>query len=161
MRFEFLADRPDTIPVLARWYNDEWGLRLRNETLQGTARRLDQYLHRERIPFILVLAQGEELLAAAQLKYREMGEQYPEREHWLGGVFVAPEHRGRGLGRRIANEIACRAPAYGVYTLYLQTERLDGGLYQNIGWVPLERVEHYGVEVLVMARVVAAFGGDA
>lgn len=156
MRFEFLADRLDTIPLLARWYNQEWGQRLLNESLRDTTRRLDQYLQRERIPFILVLAQGEELLAAAQLKYREMGEQYPDREHWLGGVFVAPEHRGRGLGRRIANEIACRAPAYGVHTLYLQTERLDGGLYQNIGWAPLERAEHYGLEVLVMARVVAA-----
>ena len=78
------------------------------------------------------------------------------KEHWLGGVFVAPAHRGRGLGSRIAGEIARRAPAYGVHTLFLQTERLDGGMYRHIGWVPIAQVNIHGLEVLVMKREVGA-----
>ena len=152
-RFEYLAERRDAMPTIGRWYNEEWGQRLRDESLEASVQRLDEYLNTDRIPFILVLGEGDDILAVAQLKYREMADIYPEKEHWLGGVFVNPRHRGRGLGSRVADEIARRAPAYGVETLYLQTESLDGGLYRHLGWTPIERVNNNGLEVLVMERV--------
>ena len=77
---------------------------------------------------------------------------FPEKEHWIGGVFVAPEYRGKGLGSRMTEEIATRAPSYGVRTLHLQTERLDGGLYRQLGWQPVAQVNNHGMEVLVMQR---------
>lgn len=155
MQFEFLNDRRDAIPIIGRWYHDEWGRRLRNESLESATARLDEYLNRDRIPFILIISEGKEILATAQLKFREMEKMYPEKEHWLGGVFVSPQHRGHGLGSQIANEIAERAPLYGVETLFLQTERLDGGLYRRIGWTPIEQVNNEGLEVLVMERTVS------
>ena len=154
-RIEFLTDRRDALPIIGRWYNEEWGQRLRNESLEISIQRLDEYLNRDHMPFILLITEGPEILASAQLKYREMAEMYPEKEHWLGGVFVSPRHRGRGLGSRIANEIANRAPEYGVETLFLQTEQLDGGLYRRLGWTPIEQVNNNGLEVLVMERTVS------
>ena len=154
MQFEFLIDRRDAISVIGKWYNSEWGEPLRNESLDESIRRLDEYLNRDQMPFILLITEHDEILATAQLKYREMAAMYPEKEHWLGGVYVSPEHRGRGLGSRIANEIALRAPDYGVETLYLQTEQLDGGLYARLGWTPIEQVNNEGLEVLVMQRTV-------
>ncbi len=154
MRFEFLIDRRDAIPIIGRWYNEKWGRPHRNETEEESIEGLSEYLNNDRIPFILVATEDDNILASAQLKYREMEDIYPEKEHWLGGVFVAPSHRGRGLGSRLANEIAGRAPAYGVETLYLQTEQLDGGLYRPLGWHPIEQVNNHGLEVLVMERAV-------
>ena len=156
MQFEFLSERRDAIPIIGRWYNDEWGRRLRNESLETSTDRLSEYLNQDRMPFILVISEGDDILACAQLKYREMAEIYPEKEHWLGGVFVSPEHRHRGLASRLANEMVDRAPNYGVETLYVQTEQLDGGLYRHIGWTPIEQVNNKGVEILVMERAVGA-----
>lgn len=156
MQFEFLINRPDAIPVIGRWYNEEWGRPHRDEKLEETIESLHAYLNVDRIPFILVATENDTILGAAQLKYREMANIYPDKEHWLGGVYVLPEHRGRGLGSRLANEIASRAPAHDVDVLYLQTERLDGGLYRPLGWKPIEQVNNNGIEVLVMQRAVGS-----
>jgi len=147
-----LADRQDAIPLIARWYFDQWGDRIQDETLERSIDRLQKFLNRDKIPFILVATVDGEVAGAAQLKFREMPDLYPDKEHWLGGVFVAPRYRGEGLGSLLAEEIAHRAPQFGVRTLYLQTESLDGGLYARLGWVALEQVNNRGREVLVMER---------
>ncbi len=80
------------------------------------------------MPFILVATEEAKILGAAQLKFREMKNIFREKEHWLGGVYVARQHRGHGIASQLAEAIATRAPSYGVNTLHLQTEQLDGGL---------------------------------
>ena len=82
---------------------------------------------------------------------------YPDKLHWLGGVFVAPQYRGKGIGSTLAEHIARKAPSYGVKILYLQTEQLDGGLYSRLGWTPFEQVDNHGLRVLVMERHVGAY----
>lgn len=152
MKFDFLADHEEALPTIARWYFDQWGYLSAEATLESTIEKLEDYLRRDRIPFMLVGLVGTEICAVAQLKFYEMGEMYPDREHWIGGVFVPPQFRGKGYASRIAGEIAGRAPAYGVEVLHLQTERLDGGLYERLGWRPVERASNRGLEVLVMER---------
>ena len=152
MRFDFLANRQDALPIIGRWYNHEWGQRIHGETEHESVKRLTEYLNVDKIPFIVVATEQTTILGAAQLKYREMGELYPDKEHWLGGVLVAPEHRGRGIGSKLVQEILSRAPSYGVSTLHLQTEQLDGGLYARLGWQPVEQVRYHGMHVLVMER---------
>ena len=154
MLLEFLVNRQDSIPTIGQWYHQEWGLRLRGNTEQQCIDELYDYLNTDKIPFILVATEENEILGAAQLKYREMEDIFPEKEHWLGGVFVNPNHRGRGIGSLLAEEIAKRAPSYSVDTLHLQTEQLDGGLYGRLGWKPVQEVDNKGMHVLVMERQV-------
>jgi len=156
MQFDFLADRRKAIPTIASWYREEWGFRLRGDTLETSIERLSRYLNRDKIPFILVATTEENIIGCAQLKYREMADQFPEKEHWIGGVFVAPEYRDKGLGARIIEETVTRAKANLVSTLHLQTERLDGGLYLRLGWQPVVQVNNHGLEVLVMERHIGA-----
>lgn len=152
LKFEMLADRIDAVPILSRWYYDEWGHLRSENSLQRTRARVRRYLNRDRIPFILLATRDTEVVAAAQLKLREMAEIFPDRKYWLGGVYVAAGHRGRGYGSRIAERVAAMAPTYGVRTLYLQTEALDGGLYARLGWTPCARATNRGLDVLVMER---------
>lgn len=153
MRFEYLVDCPDALPKIALWYLNQWGRLTEGETFDSSLERLQEYLNRDKIPFILVGLLDEEICAVGQLKFREMEEMFPEKEHWLGGVYVPEPHRGKGFGSEIASEIAGLAPNHGVSTLYLQTERLDGGLYSALGWHPIEQVNNRaGLEVLVMER---------
>ncbi len=156
MQFEFLLDRQDAIPIIGRWYHQEWGLRLRGDTEQQCIDGLYEYLNSDKAPFILVATEDAEILGAAQLKFREMKDIFPEKEHWLGGVYVASHHRRRGIASQLAEAIAVRAPSYGVEILHLQTEQLDGGLYHQLGWQSVQEVDNNGLRVLVMERRVGA-----
>ena len=154
MQIELLADRHDAIPVVAQWSFEQWGRRVAGNTLEASVERVMQRLNREQPPLGIVATDGRMILGTAQLKIREM-DIYPQYEHWLGGVYVAPQARGKGLGSRLAQEIAARARAFDIAKLYLQTEKLDGGLYARLGWKPIEQVHYHGMHVLVMVRELA------
>ncbi len=152
VEFALLADRADAIPTIARWYFDEWGHLAEGDSIDRTRDRIGSYMNRDEIPFILVAINDNELVGAAQLKYREMAKMFPDKEHWLGGVYVAPSHRGQGYGFQIVEKIVSMAPRYGVETLHLQTEALDGGLYARLGWTASAQVTNHGLDVLVMEQ---------
>ena len=152
IEFFFLADRLDAVPIISKWYFDEWGHLEQGHSIRRTRDRMDDYMNREEMPFILVATLDNELVGAAQLKYREMAEMFPDKEHWLGGVYISASHRGQGYGAQIVEQIVNMAPSFGVETLYLQTEALDGGLYARLGWMPHAQVTNRGVDVLVMER---------
>jgi GNAT superfamily N-acetyltransferase len=150
LEFEFLVDRADAVPIVSRWYFDEWGHLSTTNSIERTRSQMQDYMHRDKIPFILLATEADEIVGAAQLKYHEMGTMFPDKEHWLGGLYVAPDQRGRGYGSRIVREIVSLAPRYGVRTLHLQTEALDGGLYTRLGWRPSAQTNNHGLDVLVM-----------
>ena len=152
INIDFLANHEEAIPLIARWYHTEWGHTAPGRTVESTAERLRGNLNRDRIPFNLVAILNDEVVATAELKYREMAEMFPDNEHWLGGVYTAADHRGRGYAARVIGEIAALARGLDVDTLWLQTERLDGGLYSKLGWQPWRQVNNHGIEVLVMER---------
>lgn len=152
IKFEYLADRAEAIPIISKWYSDEWGHLPPDSSTEGAPERLEDYLNRDEIPFILLATNGDEIVGAAALKFREMAEMFPEKEHWLGGVYVAADYRGKGYGAQLVEKITSLAPAYGVQTLHLQTMALDGGLYARLGWKPCVQVISRGSNVLVMER---------
>ena len=160
MQFVYLKDQPSAIETVAQWYFDQWGHLAAAETLAGVRANLERYLNRDRIPLVILAVADHEVVGAAQLKFREMAI-YPEKEHWLGGVFVAPHHRGRGVGSALAGRIAEIARSLQVKTLHLQTECLDGGLYARLGWEPRERVTSKGRDVLVMEKDLGASRAQA
>jgi len=150
LEFALLADRPDAIPVISGWYLDEWSHLLLGDANERPRDRVENYMNRDTIPFILLAIDDNNLIGAAQLKFREMAEMFPDKEHWLGGVYIASSHRGRGYGSQLVEQIVKMAPRFGVKTLYLQTEALDGGLYARLGWMPFAKVTNRGQDVLVM-----------
>lgn len=151
-----LSDRPDLLPVVAGWYFQEWGGHVPGLRLLDEQQRLEVFLHGDELPLLLIALDGDVPVAAAQLKFHERTER-PERLHWLGGVYVDPAHRGRGLAEKVIAELLARGRALGVRDIYLQTEADDGGLYRRLGWGPLESVQHAaGMPVRIMVRSVAS-----
>jgi N-acetylglutamate synthase-like GNAT family acetyltransferase len=151
MELKLLADVPEAVPIVAQWYFDEWGFKREDNSLEKTAERVQAMQNRDAIPVMVVAVEGNEIRGAAHVKLHEM-DIYPEKEYWLGGVYVAPGARSRGLAARMVRRCVELAEGFGVKTLYLQTRKLDGGLYARLGWRPIEQVDYKGVRVLVMER---------
>ncbi len=154
MKLVYLAENKEAIPVLANWYFDEWGYIKKGNSIDSITNKLNDYLNTDKMPLIILAIDRAEILGAAQLKYREM-DIYPEKEHWLGGVYVAKKHRGKGIATTLIQKIICEAINLGIKKLYLQTEKESGGLYKHLGWHPLEQVNYRGIDVLVMENEVS------
>jgi GNAT superfamily N-acetyltransferase len=103
---------------------------------------------------ILALHDGA-AVGVATLKERDsMATPFPRMRHWLSGVYAAPNFRQMGVATALSLRIIDTAASLDIDTLYLQTEALDGGLYARLGWMPVERVRHDGLELLIMEKKV-------
>lgn len=149
LELALLADRPDAASTVAGWYFNEWGRKRPGNTPKRIGAKIQGSLNRDRVPLIVLAVQGGEVVGAAELKYREM-DIYPEKEYWLGGVFVVPRCRGGGVASLLASRVMEIAKSFGIHVLYLQTEHMTGGLYARLGWKPVENVQYKGTNVLVM-----------
>lgn len=159
LRFSLLADRPDAIPTVADWYFNDIGHKIEGNSFEETCKRIRGKLNRDKPPLHVLAIKEEKVVGVAQWKLREMPE-YPEREHWLGSVFVPPEERGQGIALQLALKIAEMADFHGVEQIFLCTEKLDGGLYKKAGWVEFERTISRGDHVLIMVKTLKAIALD-
>lgn len=152
MQIQFLADRPEAVPTIARWYFDEWGHKEPGNSVEATIHRLRGKLNRDTLPIpIIAIDEDGSLLGTAQLKVREM-EIFPDREFWFGGLYVISQARGRGIGASLVNRIVELAQIRKIPELWLQTYALDGGLYARLGWTMVERLSYKGQDIAVMVR---------
>jgi len=154
MDLKLLTDDEKTISILANWYFDEWGDSLFGDSLDTVKVKLNNYVKPNQLPLIVIAFEGNKIIGASQLKFHEM-DIYPEKEHWLGGVFVDRQYRGNGVAKTIIAEVISLAKVFNISKIYLQTEFLDGGLYSRLGWKPIEKVNYQGSDVLVMERDIA------
>lgn len=154
VKLDYLANHQSVIPVLSKWYFDEWGHLSPGNSPAKISANLNDYLNTNKVPLIIIAFNDSELIGAAQLKFREMSI-YPNREHWLGGVYVSDIHRGNNIAETIIDELVIVAKRLGVRTLNLQTEFLNGGLYKRLGWEKVENVNYRDTDVLVMKRLIS------
>ncbi|MDZ7718823.1 MAG: GNAT family N-acetyltransferase [Balneolaceae bacterium] len=151
MKFVFLADYPEALPIVAKWYYEQWGRQHGIDSVKRSEEILSDYFNRNTMPLLILALEKDEILGAIQLKFYEM-DIYPNREHWLGGVFVPEKHRGRKIARKLILHAMKIAKSHEVDILFLQTEKLDGGLYKRLGWKPVEKATYRGKEVLIMKK---------
>jgi GNAT superfamily N-acetyltransferase len=152
LELKFLADHPNAIPVIAQWYYDEWGHKVADNSYEKTCERIRGKLNRDKAPLHIIAIEDNNVMGTAQLKIREM-DIYPDREYWLGSVYITPEFRGRKIASKLCDHIVDLAKSFGIRTLYLQTEKLDGGgLYARLGWKPIAKAYYNGLDVLVMEK---------
>ncbi|MGF1670562.1 MAG: GNAT family N-acetyltransferase [Balneolaceae bacterium] len=151
MTFKYLADHKESIPVIAKWYFNQWEHTGKVNSVEEISLKLQNYLNRDKIPLMLLAVDNDEITGVAQLKYREM-DIYPDKEHWIGGIFVPEKYRGYGVAARLIEKTKEVARSLSVSILHLQTERLDGGLYRHLGWEPVEQIKYKGLDVLVMEK---------
>jgi GNAT superfamily N-acetyltransferase len=134
---EYLADRRECIPTVARWHHTEWGHLRPGETVEDRAVRVERECGHREVPTTFVALAGDECLGSASLVACDMDIR-PALTPWLSGVFVAPEHRRRGVGAALVERVVQEARALGKPRLYLYTPG-SGALYLRLGWCVAER----------------------
>ena len=110
--------------------------------------RFRAHMNRDALPVAWLAHEDGRALGTAALRVSDL----PGREAlspWLGGVYVAPPFRGRGIASALCRVVEERASALGHERLYLFT--LDQQrLYARLGWRPLEQASWRGRTADVM-----------
>jgi len=151
MRIDYLADHPDAAPLLAAWHHDEWRDLLPGWTLEQALAELRSHTGRRQIPTTFVAIEEDRLVGSASLLTADLDE-WEHLTPWVASVYVVPDCRGRGVGRRLLARSVEEAHALGVDTVYLFTAGQEG-YYARLGWAPLARARHHSHDVVIMRRL--------
>ena len=155
MQIEKLSNHPELIPVVVKWWFDEWSHLnpSSKNTLEAAIQSLQDKINNEGdLPYILLAFKNGQVVGVASLKLHELREYFPDTPYWLGSVYVDKPARGAGVASKLIKEIEKAAVGMNILTLHLATEQLDGGLYKRLGWQPVSEVVDRGDVVLVMRK---------
>src|SRR5690348_2518575 len=91
-----LAERPESIPILARWHHAQWPDYSGSQTVEDAERRIRAWMNRDRLPIGLAAYLDGQLAGAAVLRENAMGSR-PDFGPGLGALLVAEPFRRRGV----------------------------------------------------------------
>jgi GNAT superfamily N-acetyltransferase len=151
LEFEFLFDRPEFVTQVISWWHTEWADRM-GDNLEPITTDFCASLSKNELPLDIIALLDGQPIGTAALKLHEMSDVFPDYKYWLGSVFVAPEHRGKGVAARLTNQVVKMAKERNYPQLYLQTAHLTGGLYVTMGWRALHQLNYKNTETLVMVN---------
>lgn len=149
MKVDYLADHREHIPRLAEWLHAQWGYLHENDSVERRAARLEARATRGGIPVGFVAVEGDVLLGSASLVHDDL-EARPEIGPWLASVYVAPEHRRKGVASGLVRRVVDEAREQGIPCLYLWTTDQEV-LYSGLCWRPVERMRFRDEDIVVMA----------
>ena len=153
MLIEYLSDRVDLLPELAKLHLAEWGHLSPGQTLEDRIAALSGCLRKAEIPTAVVATHGDQLIGSALLVENDMSTR-KELTPWLAGVLVKPQNRKSGVATALIQRIETEASAMSVPRLYLYTDK-GSGFYSRRGWRELECCEYCRVPVTIMFKSVA------
>jgi RimJ/RimL family protein N-acetyltransferase len=136
----FLADHPDTIPTLAKWFRAQWPDYYADWPQAEMEQDFLEDASRDRLPIRLVAFESNEL--AGTIVLREQGAQsLPEFQPELGGLYVVEHHRGRGIGTELVRAGMQAAREQGYETVFATTV-MAAGILERLGWEFIKTVVH-------------------
>ena len=150
MRIASIGQHPACIGPLARWHHREWGALYDDWTLDVATAELADHATRTSLPTTLLLMDGDELLGSVSLLIEDAPALQDRGSPWLGSLFVLPEARGRGSGRRLVEAAVAHAAGEGVAVLRLFTLWHED-FYASLGWQVEERTTLHGTPVVIMS----------
>lgn len=150
MRIEPIAAHPGRIATLAAWHHAQWSHLYDDWTLEVATDELRDHASRAGIPTTLLLFDGDSLLGSVSIVLEDAPALQFLGSPWLASLYVVPEARGRGLGKRLVQAAVRLAAENQVPQLLLFTPE-HGDFYRRLGWREFSRAELLGTPVDVMA----------
>ncbi|HEX5363123.1 MAG TPA: GNAT family N-acetyltransferase [Gallionella sp.] len=137
---ENISSRPDLLDSICDWHRREWG--------EEWAEQVRQSTNKDRIPTVYVAIENGQPIGTAMLVNDDMTT-HPEISPWLGGVYVKPEHRGRGIATALSRHAMHEAARLGVSRLWLYTVSARP-LYESLGWEYQREEDYLGERATIM-----------
>jgi len=141
----FLAEYPDTVSTLAKWFRDQWPDYYANKSPEQMEQDFLSEASRDHLPSRLVAFESSEL--AGTIVLREQGtETLPEYQPELGGLYVVKSHRGHGIGTELVRSGMELARDQG-YEAVSATTVVAAGILERLGWEFIKTVNHRGEQL--------------
>ena len=147
MKIIDLKEDPEALHTLGEWHHKEWSYLNPNTSVQVRIEKMKSHLGEGLIPSTFI-AKDDVLIGSAAIVAHDMDAK-PQLTPWLASVFVAPEHRGKGVGSELVRYVMRKAQEAGIGTLYLFTPDREG-FYKNLGWQVLSKETYRGHLVTIM-----------
>ncbi len=128
----FLADYPETIPTLCRWFQAQWPVYFAERSAEDIAQDFQAEAKRDGLPVRLVAFIDGELAGTLTLREQAISA-LKEGNPGLGGLFVAEQHRGRGVGTELVRAGMNLAWEQGYDRVYAATVEARG-ILERLGW---------------------------
>lgn len=150
IRIDYLANHPHLTEELARISWNEWRTiyEQRGETFENALKNYQERTNLDCLPLALVAFSGDRLIGTVSLKYYDL-DLRPDITLWLGGLFVDPPWRGRGVGSMLMQRAVEEARRLNLPSLFLWTHSAEG-LYRKLGWRVVERLDYHGKTIVIM-----------
>jgi predicted N-acetyltransferase YhbS len=123
---------------------------LPEETIERRIIKLQKHVNKDTLPIGWVAHADGQVFGTAALRVHDL-EGREDLTPWLGGVFVLPEHRHRGVASALCRAAEERAWLLGFEALYLFTPDQQA-LYARLGWRKSERAVWRGLESDIMMK---------
>jgi GNAT superfamily N-acetyltransferase len=150
MTIDYLANHRSAVLELAAYGFNEWrriydkrGISLNDVVAAFEARAND-----DRLPLAVVAIENGNVIGTGSLKVEDL-EIRLELSPWLGGIFVVPEYRDRGVATAIIQRLLQEAGRLKLSVLYLWTPSAES-LYARLGWKTMERLDYCGYSMSLM-----------
>jgi GNAT superfamily N-acetyltransferase len=150
LSISYLADLPGAADALIPGLLEQWRHIAPELTAESRAASFAAHRNRKTLPIAWVAHSAEELMGTAALRAHDL-EGRDDLTPWLGGVYVRPEFRHRGIASALCRTVEEKARLLGYRQLFLFT--LDQqALYSRLGWQHQERVLWRGWESDIMSK---------
>ena len=142
-----LKDEPEHLTTLALWHHSEWSSLNPGESIDDRILRMQPHLNEAFMPSTFVIKDNS-VLGSAAIVSQDM-ETNPSLTPWLASIYVTPEHRRHGLGRKLVKHVMAQAKHEGINKLYLFTPDKQN-FYLKLGWTKKHTERYHDHEVTVM-----------
>jgi GNAT superfamily N-acetyltransferase len=150
LRISNLADHPEAIPVIRRWFEMEWAAYYGPGGPGDAEQDLVAYSSRRKLPVGLIAFYDDQLGGIAALKAHSIST-HTHLGPWAAAGLVLPQFRGRGVGSRLLRALEEVAKGFGYSTIDCGTATAIGLLERN-GWQFMERVRYDGEDVSIYQK---------
>jgi len=137
-----LADHPEVLPVLQRWFETEWPSRYGAGGKGDAQADLRAFLNRGSVPVGVAAFRRGVVCGVAALKAESIAS-HRHLSPWVAAGLVEPAARGQGIGGRLLTALEHEARQLGFRQIYCGTATA-GSLLERSHWQLLERIIHEG-----------------
>ena len=151
MKIDLLKDHQQHIPTLAGWFKEEWPDYFQGQSLEAIAEaQFASRLNDRTLPMSLLAYENEYPVGTVAL----LQESITTHKHlgpWLGGLYVHPSYRHKGVGSELVRAGLGRAQGLGFDCIYAGVSKAEDH-YVSQGWEVTERVIYFDKPLTILRR---------